>query len=271
MPIPIPVELGQPQAEGGLLTAALPLPSGWQRGIAYLDLSCLSPVVMGECPTGENLKPGQRPESATFRPVSVIQAIECSASNQLDLSTLAGSELDRVRSFALAREMLTGAASARDASDPDHANPSLVGTATDLGADFTSVASALGCLEAELAEANSGRGGVILASIGFATAALAERVIWRDGARWRTVTGSTVIVSGGFDGRGPGAVAPPAADAPLYAYGTTAVWAGVGERATYQALDRAVNTDTARAEDIALVAFSICAVFAAASTTAVAC
>lgn len=273
MPSPIPVTMAQPTPSGeGLLSGALPLPEGWQRGgIAFLDPNCLLPTVMGQCPTGEDLKPTQRAESAEFRTYSLIQAVECSTLGGLNVAEIAENELPRTGSFALARELLTGAASERDTAAGIEPNPSLVGNATDLGADFVFAANALACLESNLAEANGGRGGVILMPIGFATAALAERVLWRDGARWRTVTGNTVIVSGGFDGRGPGATTPPAAAAPLYAYATTAVWAGVGQTDTYGDVNHSVNTAAARAEQVALAAFSTCAVFAAASTTATAC
>jgi hypothetical protein len=226
---------------------------------------------MGQCPTGEDLKPTQRAESAEFRTYSLIQAVECTTLGGLNVGEVAESELPRTASFALARELLTGAASVRDTPAGIDPNPSLVGDSTDLGAAFASVADALACLEAQLAEANAGRGGVILAPIGFATQALAERVMWRDGARWRTVTGNVVIVSGGFDGRGPGDLVPPAASDPLYAYATTAVWAGVGRTDTYGDVNRDINTAAARAEQVALAAFSTCAVFAAASTTATAC
>ena len=272
MPSPIPVTMAQPPASGeGLLTQALPLPDGWTRGgVAFLDSNCLLPTVMGPCPEGTDLKPTDRAGSEEFRPVSLIQAVECSTMGGLDVSSLSQEELARTAPYALARELLTGAASARDSS-PTQANPSLVGEATSLGGDFTSVAAALACLEQALGDANAGRGGVIAAPIGFATQGLAERVLWRDGARWRTVNGTPLIISAGFDGRAPDTATPPAEGDPLYAYATTAIWAGVGQVDTYPDVDRAVNTAAARAEQIALAAFSTCAVFAAASTTAAAC
>lgn len=276
MPSPIPVTMTQPTSGGeGLLAQALSLPDGWTRGgVAFLDPNCLLPVVMGPCPSGTDLKPTQRAESSQFRPVSLIQAVECTTLGGLDVAAVAEAELPRTAGFALARELLTGEASARD-SAPTQANPALVGEATSLGAAFTSVASALGCLEASLAAANGDRGGVIMMPIQFATQALAERVLWRDGARWRTVSGNPVMISGGFDGRAPvadpGTQAPPDPGDPLYAYATTAVWAGTGRTDTYGDVNRDVNTAAARAEQIALAAFSTCAVFAAASTTATAC
>lgn len=272
MATPVAVTMTQPSPSSeGLLTQALALPDGWLRGgIEFLDPNCLSPVVMGQCPSGEDLKPTQRAGSVAFRSYDLIQAVECSTMGGLDVSALAGTEGPRTASFALARELLTGAASVRD-NQAGEENPSLVDEATDLGAEFTTVAASLGCLESRLNAANSGRGGVILASIGWATQALAERVLWRDGARWRTVTGSQVIIDAGFDGRGPGDVAAPAAGDALYAYATTAVWAGVGPADTFADVNRSINTSSARREQVAMAAFSTCAVFAAASTAATAC
>lgn len=269
MPIPVPVELDHPVVTGGLLTAARPLPQGWQRGISFLDTSCLSPVTMGECPTLAGLKPGQRPEAATFRPFSVVQAVECTTASQLDLSALSASELDRTRDAAIARELLTGQATARDAGPASTGNPALVHDAGDLGAAFTSVGDAIAAVEASVLAANWGRGVVLLVPVAVLVHAVAASAVWRDGARWRTASGGTVIASAGFDGRGPGDTAAPAPGAPLYLYGVSGVWASVGERAVYQSLDRAVNTDTARAEDIALAVYEPCAVFAAAATTVV--
>lgn len=261
MPIPIPVEMdqGTPRT-GGLLATARSLPAGWERGISWADTSCTLPVVMGECPTGPDLKPAQEVRTETFRPVELIQAIKCTTLGG-GPNNLAGPALDQTREFALAREMLTGAASARDASVPDHANPSLVETAFPLG-DPSTLRRALSCLETNMADATAGREGFILAGPAIATYLLAEMLMWRDGGRWRTGFGSTVIISAGFDGRAPGSSGPPTSGQPLYLYGVANVWAGVGSRTVLSDVNRADNTATERAEDIAMVAFPTCSVFA---------
>lgn len=276
MATPIAVTMTQPSPSSeGLLSQALTLPDGWQRGgIEFIDPNCLSPVVMGQCPSGEDLKPTQRAETAgAFRSVDLIQAIECSTMGGLDVPRIAEVEGPRTASFALARELLTGEASLRD-NPAGQENPALVNTATDLGADFASVAEALACLEASLNAANSGRGGMVMVSIGFATIALAERVLWRDGARWRTVAGAPVIIDAGFDGRAPvadGTGDAPSEGDPLYAYASTAVWAGVGASFNVGDINRSNNNSNARREQVGMAAFSTCAVFAAASTAATAC
>jgi hypothetical protein len=281
MASPVPVTLDpSPPTGSGLLSAARPLPTGWQRGIAFTDNSCLPPVVMGECPSGTNMKPGNRGEATMFRPVSVVMAVECTTMGAFSATeNTAAGELDRVRDFALAREMLTGEASARDrntsALDLDGnswgGNPSLQSEASDLGATFGTVAEAVACIEQNLAEATSGRGGLLFIGDALATYLFAARTIWRDGARWRTAGGNSVIVSGGFDGRAPTDTAAPIDNDPLYIYAVSNIWGAVGDRIEFSDINRAVNTETSRAEDLGLVAFSPCAVFAAASTAATAC
>lgn len=273
MPIPVPVELDQPQAGSGLLAQSRPLPDGWQRGISFTDTSCLSPTVVGECPTTEDLKTAERADAATFRPVQVVQSIQCSTlDNRTDWAGISASELDRTRDDALARELLTGEASARDASG-DTGNPALV-NATDLGDDATSLTVALGCLETAVLTENAGRGAVMFMPVSVAYSAMDIGLIWRDGATWRTVMGSKVIVSAGFDGRAPVAdpdnQVPPEPGDKLYVYATTSVWAGTGERLSLNDVDRTVNDVTARSEDIAMAAFSPCALFAV-GTPVVAC
>jgi hypothetical protein len=266
MPLPVPVVLDQPASGSGLLAQSRPLPDGWQRGIKFLDTDCLSPVVMGECPTGDNLKPGQRASAAEFRPVQLIQSVECSAlDNKTDWDALSGAELDRTRDFALASELLTGIARDRDLGPSSEPVLALVNTATDLGSDGTDLATVLGCLETNILTANDDRGAVLFMPISVAWAAMKDSLLMRDGARWRTTTGSLVLISAAYDGRAPAAIdtqtAPDAGD-PLYVYGTTAVFAGVGARDTLHDVDREINDVHARAEDVALVAFSPCATYA---------
>ena len=274
MPIPIPVDLDLgASAPGGLLASARVLPGGWERGISFPDVACLVPVVMGECPTGTSLKPTQRVDSATFRPVSIIQAVECTSMGGFDVAAVSDLALTQTADFALARELLTGEASARD-HNPNTAepggNPSLVGVADDLG-NFATVAAAVACVDKNLHEATAGRGGFIFAGVDMATWMLDERIIWRDGARWRTASGTTVVVSAGFDGRAPGSSAPPAGGAALYLYASAGLWAGTGQAVNYGDVNRSDNTVSSRAEEIALAAFSPCATFAASATSAAAC
>jgi hypothetical protein len=213
---------------------------------------CLTPQLVGPCPTEPATeKISQRPsDSQTFQAFAVLQAVECSTLGQSDIRGLAGEALDVTREFGVATELLTGAVTG---------NPSLAGAtdaATDLGAATDPVA-ALGCLDQRAAQALSGRLAFIHASPSIANVWLAEGAIWRDGRLWRTALGSVVVVSPGYDGRAPGAVAPGPGDS-QYAYATGEVFAEVGMRDMLQAVDRQVNTDHAIAEDAAIVGYDPC-------------
>ena len=211
MGIPIPVELDRctPADVGGLLLGSCPLPEGWERGISFQDTACLLPTVMGECPTCSDLKPTQRAGTETFRPVSLITALECSTFGGINVQDVASRNLDETASYALARELLTGQASLRDANpnaEGPPGNPSLQGTAQLVG-DGSSIVAAIGCIEQAMAEATGGRRGylligpVLLNYIGQSSLLHIEGSI--DTGRLRTMSGTRVIVSGGFDGRGP--------------------------------------------------------------------
>lgn len=262
MPTPVPVELDQPLAGSGLLAQSRPLPEGWQRGIRFLDLSCEAPVVMGECPSGENLKPTQRGDMFEFRPFEVIQALSCSTlDNRTDWDALSSAELERTKDFAISRELLTGVARNRDLGPESLPVNALINQAGVVGSTYDDLATALGCLETKVLNRGAGRGVTLYMPISVAHQAMADSLLWRDGARWRTVTGSTVIISAGFDGRPPSNIedtAPPVEGTGLYVYATTSVWAGTGSTTVLHDVNRSINDVNARAEQNALVAFDVC-------------
>jgi hypothetical protein len=293
MGIPIPVELGRctPAVVGGLLSGACPLPADWQRGISFSDTACFTPTVMGECPTCPDLKPTQRADTATFRPVSVISAIECATFGGIDVQQAASQALTETTDYAIARELLTGEASRRDANpnaiEGAGGNPSLQGDAVNLGAGFTDPVAAAGCLEQAIADATGGRRGYLLVGPEIALAMAAADIVVREGGRLTTITGTRVIVDGGFDGRAPidpespgespgdcipwNSTGAPDLGDPLYMYAVAGVWAGFGSEAMYADVNRENNTASARAEAPVLAVFTPCAVFAAASGVTKAC
>lgn len=284
MPMPIPVELDRctPAVVGGLLSGACPLPENWERGISFQDTACLLPTVMGECPTCPDLKPTQRSDTATFRPVSLIAAVECSTFGGIDVQAVASQTLTDTAGYALAREMLTGEASRRDANpnaiDGAGGNPALQTHATVIdGPDATGAPwpTGLGCLEQAIADTTGGRRGYIL--MGPQIALELWPFLTRQGGRLTTLTGTRVIVDGGFDGRAPfvdpspgespgcepwNTSGAPMRGDPLYIYAVGGLWAGVGAEAMISDVNRANNTASARAEAPGLVAFTPCAVFA---------
>ena len=292
MAIPIPVELDRctPAVAGGLLQGGCPLPEGWERGISFQDTACLLPTVMGECPTCSDLKPTQSAETATFRPVSLITAFACSTFGGIDVQQVAAANLDETADYALARELLTGQAARRDANPNivgEPGNPALQTHATDLGTGAADIVAAFGCVEQALADATGGRNGYILIGPEIALAAASASILTREGGRLLTMTGTRVIVDGGFDGRAPiespgdespgdpcvpwNSTGAPAVGEELYIYATASVWAGVGVGRMLSDVDRANNTAAAREERVALTAFTTCATFAAGSGVTKAC
>jgi len=219
------------------------------------------------------LKPLGRPVEAVFTPVTLIMSVACTGAGRQAVENLAGAELDLARDMVLAAELFTGGTSARDtprAGGVAAGNPSLVGSAISVG-EYGSVAQAVGCLEEALLRANGGRGGVLFASLVWQAFLRDAGLVWRDGARWRSPSGLLVVVSPAFDGRAPGATEAPAQGENTFLYAAGNVWAGIGERWQLDSFDRAVNTIESRAEDIGMVVFPPCAVFAAGSSQVLAC
>jgi hypothetical protein len=289
MGIPIPVELDRctPAVVGGLLQGSCPLPEEWERGISFTDTACLLPTVMGECPTCSDLKSTQRLDTVTFRPVSLITALECSTFGGIDVQQVASTNLDETAGYALAREMLTGEASRRDAnpnSEEPFGNPSLQSEAIDLGSTGNPF-TALGCLEQAIAEMTGGRRGYLLMGPEVVDTIGQGQLLHREGGRLTTMTGTRIIIEAGFDGRAPGDpdVSPgdpclpwnttgaPAVGDELYVYAVASLWAGVGAGRMLSDIDRANNTASAREERPAMVAFTPCATFAVGSGVMKAC
>lgn len=291
MAIPIPVDLVRctPPVAGGFLQEACPLPQDWERGISFQDTACLTPTVMGECPTCPDLKPTQTAETATFRPVSLISAFRCSVMGGVDVQVIASQSMTETADYALARELLTGEASRRDANpnaiDGAGGNPSLQGSAVNLGDAFVDPVAAVGCLEQMLADTTGGRRGYLLVGPEIALQMAAFDVLVETAGRLSTPTGTRVIVDGGFDGRAP--IESPGDESPgcelwnttgspvmgdqLYMYAVSGLWAGVGAASMISDVNRRNNTAEARSEQIGLPVFAPCAVFAAGSSVEKAC
>lgn len=294
MAIPVPVELDRcaPGVTGDFLSSTCPLPEGWRRGISFSDTSCLTPTVMGECPPRDcpppGLKEAQRAEMATFRPVSLISAVECSTFGGIDVQAVADDVITTRAGYALARELLTGQAQHRDANlavEGDPFNPTLQGSALNVGDSFVDPLFAIGCLEQAIADTTGGLRGYIL--IGPEIAMQLMPYLYRDGGRLYTPAGTRVIVDGGFDGRAPGEESPgdspgdcvpwnttgaPGLGDQLYIYATSGLWAGVDAQGlTRGDVNRQDNTATARDERQGLAVFTPCSTFAAGSGVDKAC
>lgn len=234
---------------GGLLAAARPITGEWWRGIQFSSPSCIAPQTFAQCPAEPFQKTFEGPSTIqTFEAFGVLQAVECSTMGGTNVQALAEQNIEVTREFAVAAELMSGAAS----SNPHISQAS----GTDLGT-ATDAVHALGCLDQAAAQALSGRLAYIHASPAIGNAWLAAGAIVRDGRRWLTALGSIVVISAGYDGRAPGGGAPVGGET-LYAYATGEVYAEVGQRESFDAVDREVNTRQGISEELAVAAFDPC-------------
>src|SRR5687768_737363 len=211
--MPLPTRISLPAAGrpvGGLLSAARPGPvEQWWRGVPFASgVVCLAPQNVGTCTDGEVAKTfNDLGDPASFDAFALLQALQCSTLGRSTIEEMSGQALDVTREFAVASELLTGAATG---------NPSLADAVTDLSAAGDPV-MALGCLEQAASVALSGRLAFIHTAPAIATALLAEGAIYREGRLWYTAAGHIVVISPAYDGREPGAGAP-AGGAPMWLY-----------------------------------------------------
>lgn len=258
MPLPTRVTLAPPtRPQGGLLSAARPIGSEWWRGVTFSSSLCIGPQVVGSCTDGAVTKELESlSDVQTFEAFGIVEALRCSTMRSSDMESIAGQSVDATREFAVARELLTGAASG---------NPNL-GDATDLGVAADAV-TALGCLEQEAADTIFGRLAFVHVSPLVATALFAAGAVYVSGVRLLTANGNVVVASPGYDGRAPGGAAPGASS--HYAYVTGEVYAETGQREAFSATERETNEATSHAEDAGIAVFDPC--FVAAIDTGVAC
>lgn len=213
--------------EGGLVDRGLPFPAGleWRTGVRFNSTGCVEPLLQDACVT-EDKVPTRVGAENEFLPTNVIQPVECSTINNIDLERLAQERLEATTEWALGQSLLLGTA-----TDPD--NPAL------------SDVAATGYLCAE--EALSKTMG-LAAQAGFGTALtvhltveagvhLAERIAAIDWA--------TFIISPGY---GTGTQ--------IWVTGPTYV--GVDEEVRLSGVLRVENTQQEIAERLVLAAFDPC-------------
>lgn len=233
MPLATRIALTPQEGLSGLKDTALALPEGWQRGVTFNTSTCLAPVRIAPCPEPVVPSVPQAPgEVAEFTPFLTRQGVECSALTGANVSEWATQAADLTVEWALAQELLTGAAT----TNPNLQDAAVVQTAV-------TVTEAIAILEAEIGAKLFGRIGYIHVPIGLA-AYLPDTTYQEISGRWRTVAGNVLIISPGYSGE------------TLYATGE--VWAATGFRVVNEALDRADNKDTAWADEWGLAVFDPC-------------
>lgn len=228
------------RAAGGLLSAARPLPAGWERGVMFNGSTCLGPQTWPFCPPEASPPPEEKEydtlsEIAEFGPLGIYQGIECTTFSVDRAATSAAEALNVTAEYQLAHELATGEATG---------NPSLA-DATPLSA-ASSVVEAIGAADMAAAEFLFGRLAFVHVSPGVLVEAVAATVLLREGRSWRTPGGHMVVSSPGYHSL---------ADV---IYVTPEVFASLGVPETTVDINRAINQSFAQAEQIGLAAFDPC-------------
>jgi hypothetical protein len=227
---------------GGLLSAARPLPAGWERGVTFGDGWCLDPAPWPYClpdvspppSPGEKQAQGLAP-GAEFDPFGLYQAVECTTLSTDAARTEAGETLAATADWLMGQELQTGAQTG---------NPSLE-DATPVAAGGAGYAEALATVEGQIAAELKGRLGFVHVTPADLVLLVAAQVVVRDGRTWRTPGGHVVVSSAGYD-----------FDGTLHATGE--VFAAVSPVETRVDVDRSINQTVAYAEQIGLAVFPPC-------------
>lgn len=224
---------------GGLLSAARPLPTGWERGVTFGDDWCIDPAPWPYCVpdvSPPDPKSGSAPgDIAEFEPLGLYQAVECTTLSRDTARVTAEETLAATADWLLGAELQTGA---------ETNNPNLE-DATPVAPGATGITEALATVEATIATELKGRLGFIHVTAGDLVRLVGAQVLVRDGRVWRSPSGHTVVSSVGYT-----------FDGTLHA--TAEVFASVSAIETRTDVDRAINQTVAYAEQIGLAVFPPC-------------
>lgn len=225
------------RARGGLLSAALSPPEGWERGGLIVPFyGCGEPILRDKCISSIDVP--HRPGVAEFRIFPIEQGSTCSTLSRIDHEAHALGRLQATTEWALGRQLATDQAGT---GSPSLADANHLGTAAD-------VITAIACLEQAAADSGFGarwwlhtspRGAAYLASQGLMT------------IDFFSPSGAPIIVSPGYLSEGD-------TDAEVRFWATGPVWAAVDAPTTTSAVERRQNSDTAWALRGGIVAFDPC-------------
>lgn len=219
---------------GGLLDRALDLPEGWEQGVVVPFYGCGEPILRNKCIVATD-EP-HRGSIVDFQPFPIEQATTCSTVGNLDLPAHARARLDATSEWALGRQLQSDLT---QTGNPKLDDADSLGTAPD-------IVTAVALLEENAAAAGFGTPWFIHAPV--YAAALLERygLIGRDGS---TPAGGTWVIS-------PGYLRPDANTVRLWVTGP--VWADVDAPQMTTDVDQRVNSASAWALRVGLVAFDPC-------------
>lgn len=245
----------------GLLSSAV-RPTGvdprWVNGIEFAPEACLDDdPIWWSCPEGEGGSPPDpkqaesvRPGLVRYRPVTIVTHDTCSALGYTvaDYQARARRALIAQQSRKMEAELWSGTAAI--AANLPNAYLADAASAVDLG--VFPLVYGLAALQQYLADTIPGRG-MIHCTVRTATLWLSAGVIRREGTVLLDVMDNIVVPGTGYDGSGPGGTPAPLSGDRQWAYATGLVHVLEDEIVLTpdtigEALDRATNTVTMRAE-----------------------
>jgi hypothetical protein len=265
------------QATSGLVALAAAFtdaPDGWEGGFGFDPEACEGGLTFAiECGQTASKDASTNPDSVLYAPAALIAVDACTTMNEHDGTGRARRLLLALESELLEALLWTGDATGDDVAG--EARPHLAdgravelaaGAAVGIGVAFALMDQALtGCLH--------GVAGMVHVTPYTLAVAAAADLVDRDGNRWVTPNGHTVVAGAGYTGGGPrpavGGALPAAPDllaavpANQWMYGTGPVFYLLGSTDTRSAVDRAVNTVTAMSERPGAAFYSPCCQFAA--------
>lgn len=232
---------------------------GWEAGFGFAPESCdLGQLLAVDCGPSETKTPADKPDLVAYMPAALVVQDFCTTMDRgRDTDGLARRLLLSQQSALLERLLWTGAATG-DATTDERTHLA-DGRATVLAAGVaTPVVQALALLDQALTGCLHGVPGMVHVTPYVQALAKAAGILERDGNRWLTPAGHTVVAGAGYTGGGPrptvgGALpaapnllASPAVD--QWAYGTGQVYYLLGAVDVLTDTDHRVNTVTATAE-----------------------
>lgn len=222
---------------GGVLSRALPAPSGWERGGLVIPFyGCGEPVLRDKCVAAEDTP--HRDSVGEFHTVPIEQGATCSTSG---LDSLDGHALDRFNAtsdWALSRQLQTDQA---DTGSPKLDDASDLGTVAD-----ADVVGALACLEQAAADNGFGSAWVVHTTVR-GVAYLAGASLLTDSGF--THSGAKVIMGTGYEN-------PDGTTVRFWVTGQ--VWASISTPESVGHVAYATNDMTSWARGLGIAAFDPC-------------
>lgn len=252
-----------------LLTASPPVNENetrWEAGFAYEPESCgqSSMGILDPC-SGDEKPVAGGSGAVSVEPFTIFAGDACSSYGfaSRDWKGRAARKLAACESKLIESELWRGDLARASVWDNKYLASN---DATIVTSSPATPLEALACLEQSLADCNCGGQGMIHATPQVITHWANEGRIRSEGGRLLTILGTIIVPGSGYDGSGPAATpgGPPVAPSgSVWAYATGMVAIRLGPvtvipDATSEAMDRATNFITVRAERVAAASWDCC-------------